>query len=153
MNNTQKEMIKEFQCPGCVNDCDPEELEFESSGFKCKKHCPGTAMANQASLSKIWLGLPKGFNRVPFGQNELDVLLYDSLEKWDEYDRHKRLDKDERMYKLNVPVWQYEKDGYLFVKSFSPRAGYIVVDVIKGATSWDFPHTINISDRFLEDID
>lgn len=152
MNETQKEMIKKFQCPGCSNECDPEELEFEASGFMCKKHCPGTAMYNGSGMHKLWIGLPKGFDRVPCGQEKLCVLLYESLEKWDECDRHKRLDKDERMYKLNVPVWQYEKDGYLFVKSFSPRTGYIVVAVIKGATVSDFPDSINI-DGIMEEID
>lgn len=152
MNETQKTMIKGFQCPGCVGDCEPEELEIGISSFRCQKHCPGSMLYNGAGMHKLWLGLPKGFNRVPRGQEKLDVWLYESLDKWDEDRFNSRLDKLNKMQILNIPVWQYEKDGYLFVKSFSPRTGYIVVAVIKGATVSDFPDSINI-DGIMEEID
>jgi len=153
MNETQKTMINEFQCPGCVDGCAPEEIEEEFFGFRCKKHCPGTILSNGAGMHKLWLGLPKGFNRVPQEQKKLNVFLYESLEEWDKHIFRARLDRFEKMYKLNVPVWQYERDGYLFVKSFSPRTGYIAVDVIKGANVLDFPNTINIGGSLMEEID
>lgn len=110
MNDTQKTMIKEFQCPGCVGDCEPEEIEVDSSGFRCPKHCPGTMLANGSGVHRLWIGLPKGFNRVPQGQEGLNVVLYENLGEWDKGSFHSRLDRFNKMQILNIPVWQHEED-------------------------------------------
>ncbi len=70
MIDKQKQMIEEFQCPGCVagSDTNCEEFKVEEENkieeertFKCVNHCPGTRILG---LGRIYLGMPKGFNRV-----------------------------------------------------------------------------------------
>lgn len=126
----QLEMVKEFQCPGCINGSDPEtcpkyELGVDDKGgnpyfFACKNWRPSTFMGG---VGRLCLGLPKGFLRtgmVEFHDKPFTYLrLYENPTTMPEYDR------------FNIPVWAMEKDGHLFVRCFSPRNCWIFVDVIK----------------------
>ena len=90
---TPEEMIKKFLCPGCVSgeDClDIQLIKFndEQTGFNCLNYCAGTRILG---LGKIFLSMPKGFNRV--GNNpavEVRLFLEGNKPIWDN---------------LNVPVW------------------------------------------------
>jgi hypothetical protein len=110
----EKEMVKEFQCPGCVNGPYEEcyERRKEGTSFRCAKHCPGTIMSG---VRTIVLGLPIGFNRGGFKCIRLYAEMPPSIWNY-----------------LNVPVWAMEHEGCLFVKTYSPRINSIYIDVIKG---------------------
>lgn len=127
------EMVKEFQCPGCVNGVDPGEcprfdLYQTPAGSSCRNHCAGT---NMLGLGRIALGMPKGFNRYGLYTNngaartmseavdgQMAIRLWDEAEtpSWDRF---------------NVPVWRLEQDGYLFARTFTPRINGSFVDVMK----------------------
>ena len=146
INDNQKEMVEEFQCPGCVcgsgvSDCYQED----DPGFFCKNHVAGTLMAGIGILN---LGLPKGFNRVQLNKhrsqdsvNNIRLFEEGDLPKYDY---------------LNVPVWVMEKEGYLFVRCYFPRVNWDFVDVIKGGKIEDVqkthPHVYDVSE-FIDSID
>lgn len=122
----QKEMIETFQCPGCVRGCDVEcgslkLVEPPGGAFKCDEHVAGTMM--MPGGGSFMLGMPKGFNRVgtinEILQNNNIVRLWSkgAFPKWE---------------KLNVPVWSMKRDGYTFVRTYSPRINITWVDVIEG---------------------
>ncbi len=65
------------------------------------------------------LGLPKGFNRI--GEGKLYFGLYPlGGELRPEWNR------------LNVAVWAMELDGFLFVRTYSPRVNVTRVDRHRG---------------------
>ena len=51
-----------------------------------------------------------------------------------------------------MPVWAQEKDGYLFVRTWSPRINKTYVDVVKGGTMAMVPGAIDVAD-FKGEID
>lgn len=137
-------MIKEFQCSGCTCGSSPEDGCFELSvcdkfGARCKKHSAGTFMSY---VGRIYLGLPKGFNRA--GLNQADSQRVNAI-------RLHHNSKPEFDH-LNVPVWAMEKDGYLFVRTYCPRINMTYIDVIKGGKLSDVPQAIDVS-KFVEEID
>lgn len=143
---TDKEMVEQFQCSGCVAGCDTECGKFKLNteyGATCTSHVVGTSMSGKGHIA---LGLPKGFNRTgldpthPIGtSNTMNIRLWTKGTKpdWD---------------KFNVPVWAMEKDGYLFVRTLIPRRNWSYVDVVEGGTLALTPHAINVNE-FYDDID
>jgi hypothetical protein len=144
----QEKMINDFQCPGCVSGISPEECDtysFQDTGwgFRCSGHCPGTIMSPGGVIN---LGLPQGFNKVspPTEYRKTNIRL--SLGELNSYDH------------LNIPVWAYDRNGYLFVRVVSPRIDQNYVDIVKGRTIDDlrkvYPkgHIYNVAD-FIDDID
>jgi len=147
---TFKQMVEEFQCPGCVCGMDVHcgsykvSREGEKGGGACKGHVLGTMMGLGNSIA---LGLPRGFDKPgydyyakpPRAKNRMTIRLWPNGTKpdWDH---------------LNVPVWFLEKDGTLFVRTFMPRINHGVVDVVDGGTSGMVPHAINVA-VFLDEID
>lgn len=148
-----EKLIKEFQCPGCVcgispTDCERYEYrEMEGGSFRCEGHVCGTTMMPGGTIA---LGLPKGFcktgfERDPFdktgktqrGRNKMDLRIWPAgkTPQWD---------------RLNVPVWAMERDGFAFVRTFSPRVNLSFVDVIEGGKLPD--GSINVGE-FYEEID
>lgn len=146
MNDDAKKMVEEFQCPGCVCGSDTECGKFKPNkeyGAKCDGHVLGTSILGVGHMA---LGLPKGFNRSgldpkhPVGTaNTMNIRLWTKGTKPD-WDR------------LNVPVWAMEKDGYLFVRTLSPRRNWSFVDVVEGGTLALVPQAINVGE-FYDDID
>ena len=146
MDAEEKDLIEEFQCPGCVcgSDTDCKAFVFESlpNMFRCKAHVPGTTIAPGGRVS---LGLPKGFNKVGLliemqsGDRSTNIrFMKDPLNEYDH---------------LNVPVWAMEKDGFLFVRTMCPRLNYTYVDIIKnGKINTICPQAIDVAD-FIEEID
>ena len=115
MDKKMELAIMEYQCPGCSEDC-TNLSNFSSRGWSqsCDNHHPGTSIG----LSfKIFLGMPKGFNRtgVALGdENKLNLDIFESYDKlneiWGEYDH------------LNIPVWKYLNDvGHTLIRGLSPR--------------------------------
>lgn len=133
LKTVTEEMVEEFLCPGCVCggniECgvykDPAERGAPHGG--CEAHVLGTTI--MPGFIKVALGLPKGFCRPTWchrddrPENKMFVRLWpDPLSVGDLWNE------------LNVPVWGLEKDGYLFVRTLSPRNGWLFTDVIKGGT-------------------
>lgn len=130
MNDKQKKMIETFQCPGCTNghgtdSCSSFEFEerHDQHCFNCKGHSAGTFMSGAGCLV---LGLPRGFNRYgPLTQNKSDgmpIKLY--LED--------ASNKDVLWDKFNFPTWAMVSDGFLFVRTYSPRINQCRIQVFKG---------------------
>jgi len=145
-----KNMIEEFQCPGCVAGSDTKcgsfkETEGTFGGFRCEKHCAGTLIG---MVGLIYLGLPKGFCRVGKDHNCCEVWLY----KKNNFDFFNF---------CTLPVWVMEKDGYLFIRCYMPRVNTTTVQVIKNGKLDDLvkyckEHNIplpqNVAD-FIDEID
>lgn len=110
-----KKAVEEYQCPGCVGGSDIECYE-KSEDFSCEKHVAGTMGFPQ--VGRIFLGMPKGFNRLG-GSGKMKINIFHDLEESWDYD----------MY--NIPVWKYlDKHGNTLVRGLSPR------------TNWSFLHVI-----------
>ena len=126
-NKIQLKMIDEFQCPGCIHGTDPETCsqyklivtnDANHTWFACENWRPSTFMGG---VGRICLGLKKGFNRT----GRLD------FEKVYPYLRLFEVENRPEYNRFNIPVWAIEKDGYLYVRCFSPRSCWVFVDVIK----------------------
>jgi len=151
-------MVEKFQCPGCLRGSDTScgKYSLDPDGFSCENHAIGTSMLSLNGLIKFALGLPKGFNRPGLEKNSDNVRHYKNQMEIRFHDAT----TDEGKMKLrrwwnhlNVAVWAMEQDGYLFVRTFSPRINTTYVDVVKGGSRTDLvPDAINVAD-FIDDID
>jgi hypothetical protein len=113
MENTElleenvKKAIKEYQCSGCMEGCDTECFGPANSGCGCGKHYAGTMIF--PGVGKIFLGMPKGFNRLG-KDSEMKPYIFEKFEDGWGYD------------KFNIPVWKHlNKDGHTIVRGLSPR--------------------------------
>lgn len=149
-SNVETEMIGEFQCPGCVHGCGVMECASfnliirEEGYFYCDQHYPATTVLG-VRTPKICLGLPRGFNRSQQKNSEYIRLWY-GLGRGDQKSLVPVWDQ------FNVAVWAMEKDGYLFVRTFSPRIDVSVVEVVKGGTLNLVPKAVDVS-SFWGEID
>jgi hypothetical protein len=142
MTDKAKQLIEKFQCPGCVcgmdTDCGALKLN-EEYGVSCRGHVIGTHIGLG---NPVALGFPKGFNKPGFNlfeegpckhRNQMLVRLWEKdatpEDLWDDF---------------NVPVWAMVVDGFLFVRTFSPRINMTYVDVIEEGTLEMVPQAINI---------
>lgn len=144
---TNEEMVKEFQCPGCVCGISPKDCEkykpTAESGFRCENHVLGTVILPMPG--NIALGLPKGFNRPGWeygakttaNQMLIRCWVAGTHPDWDQF---------------NVAVWALEKDGFLFVRTFMPRVNWSAVDVIENGTRALCPTAVNVNE-FYEGMD
>ena len=146
---TELEIVEKFQCPGCVcggdTKCGSYKTE-DSFGFVCRGHVLGTFCVPIGSFA---LGLPRGFNRPGFEdvfpsdgdghRNRLTMRLWKSgtQPEWNQ---------------LNVAVWAMEYEGFLLVRTYSPRVNFTVVDVIEGGTLDLVPNAIDVG-KFCDEID
>jgi hypothetical protein len=123
INDDLKRMIEKFQCPGCAVDERGDngclKMQSDSDGLCCKNHVIGTFIMGTGHIA---LGLPKGFSLPGFcssrkTKNKIDIRLWPkgSCFEWD---------------LLNIPIWAFEEDGYIFVRTFAPRVNFGIVDVI-----------------------
>ncbi len=118
MNEKVKKAIEEYQCSGCVNGPALECYEYEDGSVECKKHCAGTSMGgNGAFLGRLFLGLPKGFNRLGACENT-KISIFERLKDGWEYD------------KFNIFVWKHlDKFGNVLVRGLSPRINYPFIHI------------------------
>lgn len=142
-----KVMVETFQCPGCVaggdTSCGVFEPETGWSHGACKSHVAGTLIMPGG---KVYLGMPKGFNRVGVIPYKRDgASASNNVRLW-------AAGTDPGWDRLNVAVWAMEVDGHLFVRTFAPRVGQHFVDVVEGGTMALVPNAINVGD-FIDEID
>lgn len=148
-----KELVSRFQCVGCVLGSDPDTCSRydprESYGAYCHSHVLGTTINLAFTIA---LGLPKGFRRSTLDFSEgrdvkrthstLEIRLWSvgTAPDWD---------------KFNVPVWAMEQDGFLYVRTLSPRTARLYTDVIEGGTLAMVPPEYDVIDvgEFYDDID
>lgn len=142
-------MVEEFQCPGCVCGGDTKCGRFEKSespgyGATCAGHVLGTSIMG---VGHIALGMPKGFNQSARGSshavgtpNKMEIRLYPKGTERPTWNN------------LNIPVWAMEKDGFLFVRTYSPRIDRGRVDVIEGGKLSECPQALDVS-KFYDDFD
>ena len=107
MKKTIKSAIEAYQCSGCV--CGNDVKCFKpnmNGGIGCGGHNAGTLISG---IGQIFLGLPKGFNR----------LGKDSTLKPHIYEKFS--DSDWTYDIFNVPTWKYLQDGHTFVRGMMPR--------------------------------
>lgn len=113
-----EEMVEQFQCPGCVcggdTSCGKYAPYDYAPGVSCSGHVPGTSMLGPSGLTRINLGLPKGFNR---GAGDVTIRLH--------------LNAAPLFDKFNVAVWVLEQNGFLFVRTYSPRTDMRHVDIFR----------------------
>ena len=135
-------MIEKFQCPGCVcgSDTTCSYLKFDDTtwGFRCEGHVIGTTIMG---IGHVALGLPKGFSRVNKNEQQVCKIRF-------------HLNPDELIIdKFNIVVWAMEKDGYFFMRTYSPRVDRSFVDVVKGKIDWGkLPGAFDVS-RFVDEMD
>lgn len=106
--------VENYQCAGCVNGSFPECYKKHVWGSGCDNHTAGTHLSG---IGKIFMGLPKGFNRL--GPNtQTRVIIH---EKYDAtlYD------------KWNIPVWKFLDENHnTILRVISPRTNMTSVHVI-----------------------
>jgi hypothetical protein len=108
MEEKNKKAVEEYQCSGCISGSDVSCFSPNENGeVGCGKHHAGTMILG---LGKVFLGMPKGFNRL--GQhNELKLNIFEKFES-----------SEERYDIFNIPAWKYlSKDGHTFVRGIMPR--------------------------------
>lgn len=154
---TQRKMVHEIQCPGCIQGCDPatcKKLDLREYAddwgtlFRCDSHRPATFVSG---IGRIMLGLPRGFCRMG-AQWEAFLGLSDRppgagfIRLWEK-------DKAPAFDVFNVPVWALEKDGYLYIRTYMPRVNWTVVDVIEdGSCKKICPNAIDVA-NFYDEMD
>lgn len=139
-------MVREFQCSGCVRGsspttCDRVAIKDAPWGphtmFACEAHAVGTTILG---IGQIYLGMPKGFNRVGDASSEdtrVRLWAQGNQPSWNH---------------LNVAVWAMEHDGYLFVRTYAPRTNTTYVDIVEKGTLGMVPNAINVAE-FYDEID
>lgn len=108
INEKVKHAIEEYQCSGCLFGYDTTCFGNNSiAGIGCGKHRAATMIGG---IGKIYIGMPKGFNRLGAFENK-QPYIFENIESADwEYDM------------WNIPVWKYlSKEGHTFVRGIMPR--------------------------------
>lgn len=119
MDKKIEKAINEYQCPGCSvgpylkNGC--TSFEKRSWSESCDSHSAGTSIGLN---TKIFLGMPKGFNRTGVGLGDECRLKLDIFNSFEDV-----WEKDGNPYdQFNIPVWKHlDKNGNTLVRGLSPR--------------------------------
>lgn len=142
MNDNLKKAVEEYQCPGCVTGSDISCYENASTvGSACSSHCAGTRITPY--LGRIFLGMPKGFNRLGESDTASIIIFNDAA--------HQR--NDFLYDKLNVPVWKYKNsNGDVFVRGLIPRLNNPFLHIIIGGNI-DSIDCLEITQKDIEGMD
>ena len=120
MTDLLKKFIGEYQCTGCSSGCSPDDGCFKKSPIHdgCDAHYAGTIVWG---LGSIYLGMPKGFNRIGDTKNgavSCDLFIYET-------DTTQLQQK-----KFNIPFWKYRTPvGHTMVRFYSPRVNRAHIEV------------------------
>lgn len=119
-----KEYAEKYQCPGCVNgsdsSCGKHKRSLAHDG--CDANYPGTM---EAGVGSMFLGLPRGFNRLGV-YPDMKIEIYKSdLHIADIFD------------KFQVPVWKTKYQGDTLVRGLRPRKNEPFLVVIQGQSKFD----------------
>ncbi len=135
---TPEEAVQEYQCPGCASGPFPECFKATSlQDCACSKHCAGTMIT---SIGLVFLGLPKGFNRIgPCEETKISIF---------------KVEEDGWGYgKYNVPVWKYfDKFGSMIIRGKSPRTNYLWIHIFL-APGEDWVDCYEVTDEDMEYMD
>lgn len=150
-------MVEKFLCPGCVvgvnTKCGKYRSQYQNEGEEgsCGSWVAGTTLLGVGTFA---LGLPKGFNRVgtTFRTDPMTGKLELTSAVKMEVRLHPKSAPPPTWDRLNVAVWAMEKDGFLFVRTYSPRVNRSYVDVIEGGTLDMCPGALNVGE-FADEID
>lgn len=118
MDEKVKLAVETYLCPGCVKGCDLSCYDKSKFGDEsCKNHCPGTYILG---IGRIYLGMPKGFNRI---QDDTILQIFktfdDVIKVYGKYDKY------------NVPVWKtVTPEGFTIVRVMQPRLDRSAVHII-----------------------
>jgi len=127
MKDNIKDAIEEYQCSGCMSGSDISCFKTDEIGNSaaCGNHRAGTLITG---IGKIFLGMPKGFNRLGVGFGGDANLRIDIFEKHED----SWAKNDATGYaKWNIPVWKYKNEaGHTFVRGLSPRTNRPFLQVI-----------------------
>lgn len=104
--------VERYQCSGCISGSDTSCFkENVAGGIGCGKHLAGTMITG---IGSVFLGLPKGFNRLGHLDN-MKPTIFKSFKEftetgWKEYNN------------FNIPVWKHlDKHGNTLVRGLMPR--------------------------------
>lgn len=135
-----EKMVETFQCPGCVVGCDTKCGRYKDGGDDqighfCESHVIGTSL----NLSiHIALGLPRGFNRSGPDERMEGTRNVMRIRLWPKGMPRRPADT------FNRDVWAMVQDGFLFVRSYSPRIDLGTVHVVEGGSLKDAPSAIDV---------
>jgi len=136
---TLKEAVQEYQCPGCVDGIFPDCYEIEGDDLGCSNHCAGTMISN---IGRIFLGMPKGFNRLGFCEKTVIYIFksFNDLKSWN-------------YNKFNIPVWKYlDKHGNTLIRGLSPRVNLSFIHIFLG-NELNNIDCLEITQKDIEDMD
>lgn len=101
-----EQAVVEYQCAGCVNGPYDECFLKSDNSLSCDKHTAGTMML---SLGCLFLGMPKGFDRIGTCKGTR-IDIFETFEDGRGFD------------KFNVPVWKHiDTHGNTIVRGMHPR--------------------------------
>lgn len=107
MEKNVKKAVEEYQCTGCMNGSDTTCFKGDDMGSGCGSHYSGTMVLG--GIGKLFLGLPKGFNRLG-EQKDLRPKIYQTMDEYGGYNM------------WNVPTWKHKnKLGHTLVRGMMPR--------------------------------
>jgi hypothetical protein len=108
MKKALKKAVETYQCTGCLKGSDTTCFkQKEDFGIGCGEHFSGTFLSN---VGKIFLGMPKGFNRLGKAE-DTKIQIYNSYEEC-----------DWKFDKFNIPVWKHlDENGNTLVRAIMPR--------------------------------
>ncbi|GAB4343138.1 MAG: hypothetical protein Kow0089_18730 [Desulfobulbaceae bacterium] len=108
--------VETYQCPGCVHGSDISCYE-KGDSLACNKHVAGTTIS---FIGRIFLGLPKGFNRLGVC-DDTKINIFKTVEDGWGFDF------------LNTPVWKYlDEHGNTLVRGLCPRINTPFIHVFLG---------------------
>jgi hypothetical protein len=117
----QAEAVKEYQCSGCVDgpalECFKASTEKEE--WQCVAHVPGTMIGSPYGISTVFLGLPKGFDKLgPLPPKDMKIHIFKTLAEGWGYNM------------FNVPVWKYKNAaGHTLVRGLRPRTNHPFIHI------------------------
>lgn len=135
---TPEEAVKNYQCPGCADGCYEQCFKKNQYGCGCIDHYPGTAI--YPVVGKIFLGMPKGFNRI--GSNDgTKIFIYETKEQFD---------KEIGYNEYTVPVWKaLDEHGNTLVRMYAPRLNSSHIHIFLG-NYMDEIDAIDVTEKMKE---
>lgn len=136
MEKIIKNAIEEYQCSGCMNGSGISCFKPSENSVGCSNHYAGTL----TSIGKIFLGMPKGFNRLGEIKNLKPTIFKTFEESW-KYDL------------FNIPTWKHvTKDGHTLVRGLSPRINAPFIHIYLEDCS-DKINCLEITQKELDEMD
>lgn len=144
METKVKKAVERYQCSGCISGCNIKcyEPTIPGDGDGCGKHFSGTTIIG---IGKVFLGLPKGFNRLGHLHN-MKPLIFKSFNDftetgWSNYD------------KFNITVWKHlDEHGNTLVRGMIPRKNETFLHIFL-ENCIDKINCLEISQEDIEEMD